>query len=368
MGAFRSLKIVTQTDHIEAGGMMDDCAWASLAAIANHITGSNLDCGDGIAIGEKVGRHDRDGKGDGSSLAQMKKAAPLVGLKARYPKSWDDVVAALANPDCALALSVQQPIGYPDSVMPISKWHKNSWAPWAKVHDPKGFKSGYGHLTAAAGHATGAQWACPTRSGKGAEALAQPLSVDDLRKIASSHGDTPHKRVLIFSALNKDAAQINVDASQAAQEARQPEKATGVPSTAQQGSTSRKSGSQSDLARSQAALKDAMAHINWSEATANGLAISKAALAAAGKGSTMSKIKNALAYIANNTQLDEMLLDATRSFVLVSISVALGLGIPLLQIDGPNWSVVLSAGLASALQVIVKFLDPDNSAYGITKK
>lgn len=171
-----------------------------------------------------------------------------------------------------------------------------------------------------------------------------------------------------YMVLPDPRAQINADASQAAQEPRQLKKAIDVSSTAQQVSTSRKSGSQSDLARSQAALKDAMAHIDWSEATANGLAISKAALAAAGKGSTMSKIKNALAYIASNTQLDEMLLDATRSFVLVSISVALGLGIPLLQIDGPNWSVVLSAGLASALQVIVKFLDPDNSAYGITRK
>ena len=95
---------------------------------------------------------------------------------------------------------------------------------------------------------------------------------------------------------------------------------------------------------------------------------SRAALAAAGKGSLMDRIKNALTYIAANTQLDEVALDAARSFVLVSISVAMGLGIPLLQFDGPNWSVVLSAGLASALQVIVKFLDPDNSAYGITRK
>lgn len=205
MSNFRPFKIVTQTDHVEAGGMMDDCAWASLAGIANHVTGSSLDCGDGIAIGEKVGRHDRDGKGDGSSLAQMKKGGELIGLKGRYPKSWDEVVAALADPSCALAVSVQQPIGYPESVLPISKWHKNVWTPWAKKTDPKGFKNGYGHLTAAAGHALGAQWACPTRSGKGVEALAQPLTIDEFKMIASSHGDAPHKRVLIFTPAKGSA-------------------------------------------------------------------------------------------------------------------------------------------------------------------
>jgi hypothetical protein len=352
--------------------MMDDCAWASLAAIANHITGSDLDCGDGIAIGEKVGRRDRDGKGDGSSLAQMKKAAPLAGLKARYPKSWDDVTAALADPDCALALSVQQPISYPDSVMPISKWHKNIWTPWAKVHDPKGYKSGYGHLTAAAGYHQpyGAQWACPTRSGKGVEALAQPLTIDDLRKIASSHGDAPHKRVLIFTASNRDAApRINADASQTAQEPSNGKSGINTPPAAKLSATSRKSGNASNPAGVEiAALQQALNQVDWQKATADGLKIGQEAIAAAGKGLLMSRITNALSYIAANTQLDEMLLDAARCFVLVSISVAVGLGIPLLQIDGPSWGIVISAGLASALQVIVKFLDPDNSAYGITRK
>lgn len=79
------------------------------------------------------------------------------------------------------------------------------------------------------------------------------------------------------------------------------------------------------------------------------------------------KIKAGLAYVAANSQIDEMLLDAVRTFITVSISVALGLGIPLLDIQGSDFRVILSAGLASALQIVVKALDPQNSAYGIKK-
>jgi hypothetical protein len=72
--------------------------------------------------------------------------------------------------------------------------------------------------------------------------------------------------------------------------------------------------------------------------------------------------------ILDASKLDEMLLDAVRTFLTVSISVALGLGIPLLDISGGDFRTVLSAGLASGLAVIVKALDPSQSDYGINSK
>lgn len=72
--------------------------------------------------------------------------------------------------------------------------------------------------------------------------------------------------------------------------------------------------------------------------------------------------------ILDASKLDEMLLDAIRTFLTVSISVALGLGIPLLDITGGDFRTVLSAGLASGLAVIVKALDPSQSDYGIGGK
>jgi hypothetical protein len=72
--------------------------------------------------------------------------------------------------------------------------------------------------------------------------------------------------------------------------------------------------------------------------------------------------------ILDGSKLDEMLLDAIRTFLTVSISVALGLGIPLLDITGGDFRTLLSAGLASGLAVIVKALDPSQSDYGIGGK
>ena len=78
----------------------------------------------------------------------------------------------------------------------------------------------------------------------------------------------------------------------------------------------------------------------------------------------MSKFQKVL----DGSKLDEMVLDAVRTFLTVSISVALGLGIPLLDITGGDFRTVLSAGLASGLAVIVKALDPSQSDYGIGGK
>lgn len=72
--------------------------------------------------------------------------------------------------------------------------------------------------------------------------------------------------------------------------------------------------------------------------------------------------------IKDTTGIDEAIVEFLRTFVTVSMSVALGLGIPLLDISGGDFRTVLSAGLASGLQVLVKYLDPKNTAFGIKEK
>jgi hypothetical protein len=72
--------------------------------------------------------------------------------------------------------------------------------------------------------------------------------------------------------------------------------------------------------------------------------------------------------IKDNTGIDEAIIEFLRTFVTVSMSVALGLGIPLLDISGGDFRTVLSAGLASGIQVLVKYLDPKNTAFGIKEK
>jgi len=81
-----------------------------------------------------------------------------------------------------------------------------------------------------------------------------------------------------------------------------------------------------------------------------------------------SDIKAGIRWVIDNTGVDEALIEFGRTFITVSISVALGLGIPLLDITGGDFRTELSAGLASRLQVLIKFLDPKNSAFGIKEK
>jgi hypothetical protein len=97
-------------------------------------------------------------------------------------------------------------------------------------------------------------------------------------------------------------------------------------------------------------------------------AASGAAAAAAKVKGAPAKMMTFLQYIKDNTGIDEALIEFVRTFVTVSISVALGLGIPLLDINGGDFRTVVSAGLASGLQVLVKYLDPKNSAFGIKEK
>jgi hypothetical protein len=50
-----------------------------------------------------------------------------------------------------------------------------------------------------------------------------------------------------------------------------------------------------------------------------------------------------------------------------SIAVALGLGIPLLDIQGGDFRMILSAGLAACLQVVVRALNPEDAKFGVGK-
>lgn len=72
-------------------------------------------------------------------------------------------------------------------------------------------------------------------------------------------------------------------------------------------------------------------------------------------------------WIMDNTGIDEMVLEAGRAFLATSIAVALGLGIPLLDITGGDFRTVISAGLAACLQVVVRALNPEDAKFGVGK-
>jgi hypothetical protein len=195
-------KVKSQLDHVEKGGILDDCGPSSTAAAVAWASKYVVDpsAGDGIkAKAKATGFVEKEGVSDnGSSLGDLIKTARELGAKARYAKSWDDVVLS-AHRGAGLIVWVQQAVDYPP--VEISEWHKKWQNYWLKK-DKKHIADGYGHMTAACWDAAdGWQWACPTRSGKGKEKLGVVVTEEQLKQIAASKkkitGGAAHKHVVI---------------------------------------------------------------------------------------------------------------------------------------------------------------------------
>ena len=356
--------------------ILDDCTWSSCAAVIGWSSGYAVSptAADAVIAMKKItGRKDIQGKSDnGGSLAEAVKVIAHFGGKARYAKSWEDAVAA-AKGGAALMVWVQQAVDYPAGVK-ISAWH-DRWHKWWSKHAPEKIKAGYGHMTSAGyDDVDGWQWACPTRDEKvAAEKYGVPVTEAQLRQIANSKVKAgklkaDYKALLIVTHPAKATApkpvaapvvapaptpapapKIAVEAPRSHAEPRKVAKGTKTPPDAVQ------------------AQLDQIGKADWGAIAADGLAVINAAAAATGKEKGMNRILAGLKYIAANTQIDEIVLDFVKTFLTVSISVALGLGIPLLDIQGGDFRTIVSAGLASGLGIVVKALDRDNSAYGLKR-
>jgi hypothetical protein len=358
--------------------ILDDCTWSSCAAAVSWASGYEVDysAAEAVIVMKKItGRKDVQGKSDnGGSLAEAVKVIAALGGKARYAKSWEDAVTA-AKAGAALMVWVQQPIGYPPEIR-ISAWH-DRWVKWWTKNAPEKIKAGYGHMTSAGFDPDGVdgwQWACPTRDEKvAAEKYGVQLSESQLHTIVKSKMrarklTADFKALLIVTYPKKAAAPAPapvavpepvvapapvVVAPAPAPVAEQPKVATPEP----------KKPSAVD------AQLEALGKVDFAAVAGRALnAASGAAAAAAKVKGAPAKMMTFLQYIKDNTGIDEALIEFVRTFVTVSISVALGLGIPLLDINGGDFRTVVSAGLASGLQVLVKYLDPKNTAFGIKEK
>jgi hypothetical protein len=372
--------------------ILDDCTWSSCAAAVSFASeyAVTYSAADGVAAFQKAtGRIDRQGVSDaGGSLAEAVKTMAVLGGKARYEKSWDDAMTAGKAPNTSLLVWVQQAVQYPPEVK-ISAWH-DRWHKWWSKHAPEKIKAGYGHMTSA-GYSPefGWQWGCPTRDEKvAAEKYAVPVTEAQLRQIANSKSKArkagiDYKCVLIVTypktvatapAPAPVAAPVPAPVVAPAQIAALPQmrhaetpkapEAVKMQPAQPVASTSRKVASQPDAVQQQ---MDKIAQADWAAIAADGLAVLNAAAAATGKEKGMSRIWSGIKYVAANTQVDEIALDFVRTFLTVSISVALGLGIPLLDIQGGDFRTIISAGLASGLGIVVKALDRDNGAYGLKR-
>jgi len=363
-----------------ANQILDDCTWSSCAAAVSWASGYTVDysAAQGVAAFEKAtGRKDKQGVNDaGGSLPEAVKTIAVLGGKARYAKSWEDAVAA-AKGGAALMVWVQQPVGYPADVH-ISKWH-DVWKKWWAKKDPAHLKAGYGHMTSAGWcEDHGWQWACPTRDEKvTAEKYGVPVTEAQLRLIANSKVKAgklkaDYKALLIVTHPAKATAPAPVAAPVATTPvvpaapapAPAPKIAVEAPRSHAEPRKVAEGTKTPDAVQAQL---DQIGKADWGAIAADGLAVINAAAAATRKEKGMNRIWAGIKYVAANTQIDEIALDFVRTFLTVSISVALGLGIPLLDIQGGDFRTIVSAGLASGLGIVVKALDRDNDAYGLKR-
>jgi hypothetical protein len=363
--------------------VLDDCTWSSCAAAVSWASGYEVDysAAQGVAAFEKAtGRKDKQGVSDaGGSLAEAVKVIAELGGKARYVKSWEDAVAA-AKAGAALMVWVQQPIGYPPEVH-VSKWH-DTWAKWWAKTDPAHLKAGYGHMTSAGyDDVDGWQWACPTRDEKNpAEKYGEPVTESQLKTIAKSKVvarkiKSVEQALLIVTYPKKATAPAPAPVTVpepvitgARVEAAAVPEVVPTPTREVQPLTA----STTPAPKAPSAVDE---QLNALAKVDLGAVAGRALNAASGAAAAASKVKGApakmltfLKYIKDNTGIDEALIEFIRTFITVSISVALGLGIPLLDISGGDFRTILSAGLASGLQVLVKFLDPKNTSFGIKEQ
>ncbi len=348
--------------------VLDDCTWSSCAAAVSWASGYAVDysAAQGVDAMKKVtGRKDVQGKSDnGGSLAEAAKVIAHLGGKARYAKSWDEAVAA-AKQGAALMVWVQQPIGYPAGVR-ISAWH-DRWLKWWTKTNPAHVKAGYGHMTSAGwDEVDGWQWACPTRDERNpSEQYGVPVTVEQLAQIANSKVKAgklkaSYKALLI---VTHPARRATIVESGARVEAVQPPVAANPERGVQPPAASTKSAAQPSAVDVEL---QALQRLDWAGIGGRALSAASGAVAVASKAKGLgAKVIAFLQYIKSNTGIDEAVIEFVRTFVTVSISVALGLGIPLLDINGGDFRTILSAGLASGLQVLVKFLDPKNTSFGI---
>jgi hypothetical protein len=362
--------------------ILDDCTWSSCAAAVSWASGYTVDysAADGVAAQRAaLKRVDVQGKSDnGGSLPEAVKVIAHLGGKARYAKSWEDAVAAAKN-GAALIVHVQQaPRFYPEGLK-VSAWH-DRWFKWWSKHAPEKIQAGYGHCTSAGyDDVDGWQWACPTRDEKvAAEKFGVPVTEAQLRQIANSKvkaGKYSHdyKALLIVTHPGKVAPPAPVAApvatpapvvAPAPTPAPAPKVAVEAPRSHAEPRKVAEGTKTPDAVQAQL---DQIGKADWGALAADGLAVINAAAAATRKEKGMSRIFAGIKYVAANTQIDEIALDFVRTFLTVSISVALGLGIPLLDIQGGDFRTIVSAGLASGLGIVVKALDRDNGAYGLKR-
>lgn len=166
---------------------MDDCGPASLATAATAL-GLNTSTKQGHKACEQAGRVDTPTGAEGTSAAQVRDAAKILGLKARIVYDWS-AVSNQVKSGAMLILNIQaSQRSVPDSLR--SAWQRKDWA--------KRPLNSYGHWVVLAYENGSWAYACPTMLEGKPGRIATPAEVKTLRDSKGDAGfPTPPAMIVI---------------------------------------------------------------------------------------------------------------------------------------------------------------------------
>ena len=151
---------------------MDDCGPASLATAATYL-GRDTSTKEAHGACATVGRKDTPTGAEGTSAAEVRDAAKVLGLRARIVYDWGQVTLRVKE-GAALILNIQASEAVVDASI-RSKWQRDYWR--------KNPRSSYGHYVVLVYSETGWEYACPTmREGNPGRAL----TIEQVRTLRDS--------------------------------------------------------------------------------------------------------------------------------------------------------------------------------------
>jgi hypothetical protein len=372
------LKVFSQLDYAEKGGLIDDCGPSALAAAIYHSSNGAQNPGvDGcILAAAKAGRRDTNGKSEGTTFVQIVAAAKFVNATLTVAPNWTKAVAAMKTGK-AVCVAFRAPIATPKNA--ISAWQKRSMK-----RRPGHTYAHYATLAIVDGQFV---FADPTMSGKDAEQFGVIITEAEAKTLAHwgiAEVNAKRSTPMAWICATKTVAPAPVPVAPApvavapvAVPVAAPVVApvvapTPAPTIVVQTPTSHaKEVPVTKKTKTAAVIADAeaaMLRVDWDDKGKEAInALVEAAKASNGKKGFRAKVGASFGWIIANTGIDEMVIEALRTGLGTGLAIALASGSQITRLDADQADMIFAGAIAACLQVIVRALNPDDPKFGIGK-
>jgi hypothetical protein len=380
------LKVFSQLDYAEKGGLIDDCGPSALAAAIYHSSNGAQNPGvDGcILAAAKAGRRDTNGKSEGTTFVQIVAAAKFVNATLTVAPNWTKAVAAMKTGK-AVCVAFRAPIATPKNA--ISAWQKRSMK-----RRPGHTYAHYATLAIVDGQFV---FADPTMSGKDAEQFGVIITEAEAKTLAhwgiaevNAKRSTPMAWICATKTVAPAPvpvapapvavapivapAPVAVPVAVASLDEHIDTRLAAAPTIAVEAPTSHaKEVPVTKKTKTAAVIADAeaaMLRVDWDDKGKEAInALVEAAKASNGKKGFRAKVGASFGWIIANTGIDEMVIEALRTGLGTGLAIALASGSQITRLDADQADMIFAGAIAACLQVIVRALNPDDPKFGVGK-